>query len=112
MDTLLQDIRYAARTLRKSPGFTTLAALCLALGIGINTTIFSVVDSMMLRPFPFTDPDRIVAIYGTNPRQSITEAGISYLDYLDLRAQSRTLGQVAAWDWRSLTLNEGEEPER
>ena len=59
MDTLLQDLRYAARTLVKSPGFAALTIACLALGIGVNSTIFSVVDTVAIRPLPFHEPERL-----------------------------------------------------
>ena len=61
---LLQDVRYAWRSLTKTPGFTAIAVACLALGIGINTTIFSVVDGVMLQPYPYQDPDQIVVLNG------------------------------------------------
>ena len=62
MDTFLQDLRYAARTLVKNPGFAALTIACLALGIGVNSTIFSVVDTVAIRPLPVRDPDRLVSL--------------------------------------------------
>lgn len=90
MSTLLQDIRYAARTLRKNPGFGIIAVVCLALGIATNTTLFSCFNAMVLRPFPFADPDHLVALSDFNPRTGNRDA-ISYLNYLDWRDQSRSL---------------------
>jgi putative ABC transport system permease protein len=112
MDSLLQDVRFAVRTLRKSPGFTFLAVLCLALGIGVNTTIFSVVNAMLLRPFPFAEPERLVALLDTQVKNGIDDASLSYKNFVDWREQNSVFAQVAAYDWRSLTLSDGDEPER
>lgn len=114
METFAQDVRFAVRILLKSPGFTLVAVLCLALGIGANTTIFSLVNAVLLRPFPYADPDRIVALHGTRPASDVQRGGVSYLDYRDLREQSRSFSQIGAYDSRSLAFSgsTGEEPER
>ena len=104
---LLGDIRYAWRALTKTPGFTAIAVACLALGIGINTTIFSVVDGALLQPYPYPDAERIVVIDGRAPRLHINRAPISYPDFRDLRDENTTLGPVAAFGRRSLTISDG-----
>ena len=110
---LLQDVRYAWRSLTKTPGFTAIAVACLALGIGINTTIFSVVDGVMLQPYPYQDADGIVVINGRNQRLHVNRASISYLDYKDFRDQSTTVSSLAAFGRRSLTISDGaSEPAR
>ena len=112
MDSLIQDLRYSVRVLVKSPGFALVAVLCIAIGIGANTTIFSIVNAMLLRPFPFADPDRIVAVHETQVKNDIDSAGLSYLDFRDLREQSTSFSQTAAHTGRSLTFSGAEEPER
>src|SRR5689334_17142357 len=111
MDTLLQDIRYAGRTLRKNPAFTVIAVVCLALGIATNTTLFSCFNAIVLRPFPFEDPDRLVALWDFNPKNN-NRSGISYPNYLDWRDQSRSFTGIAAYSGRSVAITEGTEPVR
>ena len=109
----LKDVRYAVRTLLANPGFTALAILCLSLGIGVNATIFSVVDGVLLRPYPYPDADRLVVLSSANPRLGIDRTGLSYPDYKDWREQNKTLAGLAAFQPRSLTIADGSsEPER
>jgi putative ABC transport system permease protein len=110
---LLQDLRYAVRTLIANPGFTATAILCLSLGIGLNSAIFSVVDGVLLQPFPYPDADRIVILNSTNQRAGVNRAGLSWLDLRDVRDQTTTLASVAAFAGRTLTISDGtSEPER
>jgi putative ABC transport system permease protein len=110
---LSQDLRYAARTLIASPGFAATAVLCLSLGIGLNSAIFSVVDGVLLQPFPYPDADRIVILHSTNQRAGINRTGLSWLDVRDVREQATTLEAVAAFTGRTLTVSDGtSEPER
>jgi putative ABC transport system permease protein len=95
MDTLLRDIRYGIRSLLKRPGFTAIALIALALGIGANTAIFSLVNAVLLRPLPFAEPDRLVWAWG-NIRGGGNRASVSPLDFLDYRAQNTTFEQFAA----------------
>lgn len=93
-DTLRQDFRYAARTLRRSPGFTVVAALTLALGIGANTAIFSVVYGVLLEPLPYRDAGRLILLNETTPRVGVVS--VSYPNFLDWRAQSSQFSKMAA----------------
>ncbi len=90
----MQDLRYALRTLRKSPGFTAVALLTLALGIGANTAIFSVVYGVLLRPLPYKDASRLIVLNETTPR--VGTVSVSYPNFLDWRAQSRSFSEMAA----------------
>jgi putative ABC transport system permease protein len=113
MDTLLQDLRFSLRALRKSPAFTAIAVLCLALGIGVNSTMFSVVNATMLRPFPFADPDRLIFVRATHLADGHDNEGLSYPDFLDVKRRATTLADVGAFIWgRSLPFSDGTEPER
>jgi putative ABC transport system permease protein len=110
---LIQDIRYAVRTLLNNRGFTTVAIVCLALGIGVNVAIFSLVDGVLLKPFPFADGERIIALNSTNKRLGVGLAGISYLDLRDWREQTTTLSDIAGFQRRSLTISDNRmDPER
>src|SRR5688500_8848000 len=111
MDTFLQDVRYALRTLSRSRMFAVIAVACLALGIGVNTTIFSVVNAILLRPFDFREPERLVVLEELNT-QNGGRAGVAWPNLVDWRAQSTAFSDMAAVEGRSLTLANVEEPER
>jgi hypothetical protein len=96
MTNVLQDLRYAARALRKSPGFTAVAALWLALGVGANTAIFSVVNAVMLRPLPFAEPDELVRIWESNVERGWPTFATSHPNFLDWRAQAESFASLAA----------------
>jgi predicted permease len=95
MQTLLQDIRYGIRMLAKNPGFTVVAVLTLALGIGANTALFSVVNAVLLKALPFRQPDRLVALYQN--KVQFQRASISYPNFLDWQRQNRTFDSMAAF---------------
>jgi putative ABC transport system permease protein len=110
---LLQDLRYGLRGLWLSKGFATVAILCLGFGIGLNTTIFSIVDGVLLKPFPYADPDRIVVPLGTNQKAGISQGGVSYPDLKDWKAASSSFVAMAATSGRSIALADGgDEPAR
>jgi putative ABC transport system permease protein len=109
---LLQDIRYALRTLWRSKGFATVAILCLGLGIGLNTTIFSIVDGVLLKPFPYHDPERLVVL-GTRNLKRDEEASVSYADLRDWKEANSSFTTIAGVGYASLTISDGAgEPER
>ncbi len=94
---MLNDLRYALRTLRRSPGFAASAILALALGIGANTAVFSVVYAVLLKPLPYDQPDRLVRLYERNPAHGIERGDVSPGTFVDWRARSRTLAAVAVY---------------
>lgn len=109
---LLADVRYALRTLWHSKAFAFVAVICLGFGIGLNTTIFSIVDGILLKPFPYTEPDRLVVLSGTNPKAGIGQSGLSYLDLRDWEEASTSFVAMAATQGRSFAIADGGEPER
>src|ERR1700724_4518656 len=94
MAGLIQDVRYALRQLRKSPGFTAVAVVTLAFGIPANTAMFSVIDAVLVRALPFGAPDRLGWLNGKMPMTD--EAGVSPPDFRDYRASNRTFDRLAA----------------
>jgi putative ABC transport system permease protein len=114
MNTLFQDVRYGLRMLLKNKSFTAVAVLALALGIGANTAIFSLVNGVLLRPLPFPDAERIVYIEGKNPAAGITtESNISFLDFTDWSQQTDLFASTAAyWTGTANFGADGAEPER
>src|SRR5690348_4251387 len=98
MDALWQDIRYALRQSLKSPGFTALAVVSLALGIGANTAMFTVVEGVLLRPLPYVNAGHLVSIGPGGPRGTLTAfSSTSWLNYRDVRDQARSLAAVAGY---------------
>jgi putative ABC transport system permease protein len=105
MGTMTQDLKYGIRMLLKNPGFTAVAVLTLALGIGANTAIFSVVDGVLLRPLPFPEPERIFAVHQALPEKGIPKTGASYPNYLDWKQQSHSFEKLAAMRSTSMALS-------
>src|SRR5262245_33503741 len=96
METLLQDIRYGCRSLIKQPGFTVIAVVTLALGIGANTAIFRVVNAVLLRPLPYKNSDRIMTIWQTDARGGVAWEAVSPANFVDLRDRAQLFEAIAA----------------
>jgi len=105
---MLSDFRFALRTLAKSPAFSVAAILCLALGIGVNATIFSCVRALLLRPFPYRAPDELVAIGESNPKRGWHMNSVSYPNFRSWQAENRTLESVGLWTGSSYNLATGD----
>src|SRR5262245_18538586 len=112
MWSLFQDVRYGWRMLLKKPGFTIVAALALALGIGANSAIFSIINAILLKPLPFDNLDRIVALWEKVPSQGVERNEASVANYLDWRVQSNSFENLAIYTWWSANLGGIEPPER
>src|SRR5580693_5280988 len=113
-ETLLQDVRYGVRTMRRAPGFTLTAVLALALGIGANTAIFSVVNAVLLRPLPYDRPDRLMQVWHTPPQKSFPGMPIftvSPANFLDWRAQNHSYEGMAAYGFGRYTITGSGHPE-
>ncbi|MGQ0537312.1 MAG: ABC transporter permease [Gemmatimonadaceae bacterium] len=111
MNKLAQDLRSALRSVVKNPGFAAIVAGCVAIGIAVNTTIFSVVDAIMIRPFDFERPEQLVHLSEMQPRTGDTRS-TSYLNFQDWRSEARSFSAMAAFSFRGLAITDGEEPER
>jgi putative ABC transport system permease protein len=111
MDRLWQDIRYGARLLLRFPGVTAAALLALALGTGVNTALFSIVNAVLLQPLPFPEADELVQVWRTEP-PSLQFGSASYRRYVDWRAQNRVFEETGAWAPTAYTLTGREAPER
>ncbi|MHB8412547.1 MAG: ADOP family duplicated permease [Candidatus Acidiferrales bacterium] len=104
LETLVQDIRFALRMLRKSPGFTAVAVLTLALGIGANTAIFSVVNTVLLGQLPYKDPDRLAMIWGTNAQRGVRKTPVSPGDFVEWKQENAAFQDIAASSDDEVTL--------
>jgi len=109
-DEMFQDLRFGLQMMLKNPGFTFVAVITLALGIGANTAIFSVVNAALLRPLPYPQPEQLVLIEERN--RSMTGMSVSYPNFLDYREQNQVCERMAAFRWRGMDLTGGNEPER
>src|SRR6187399_2451443 len=104
---MMTDIRYGIRQLIKHPGFTIIAVLTLALGIGANTAIFSVVNAVLLKPLPFPAPEELVAIGAINPSEAISPPrlySLCFPDFADFREQNQSFSSMAVYRGRTLAL--------
>jgi putative ABC transport system permease protein len=111
MQTVWQDVRYGLRMLAKNPGFTLTVVLTLALGIGANTAIFSMVNAVLLRPLPYKDPDRLVMVWEQNLRRGWFENIVSGANFLDWKKQNDVFADMAAFESNFFTLTGGGKPE-
>src|ERR1044072_4938098 len=109
MDTFIQDLRYGFRTLLKNPGFTAIAIIALALGIGANTAIFSVVNAVLLRSLPYKDPDRLIVPATVKPG-AYDRGSVTYADVLDWQKEEQIFDSVAAFQPRSVDITGNGDP--
>lgn len=112
LDTALQDLRYGVRILARTPGFTAIVVFILALGIGANTAIFSVVNGVLLRPLPYPSPHQLLMVWGAFPGSGQNKLGLSQMEFVRLRSESKTLKQVAFYRNGIVTLTGRGEAER
>ena len=112
MESLFSDVRYALRNLLRRPGFTIIAVITLALGIGANTAIFSAINALLLKPLPFPELDRVVAVWDKLPSHGVLHNEVTFANYLDLKAQNHSFEQLALYRWWSPNLTGVEPPER
>jgi putative ABC transport system permease protein len=109
---LVQDIRFGFRTALKNKGITAIAVLCLAIGIGLNTMMFTVVDGVLIKPLPYRDPDQIIQLHTTHQRSGIRRGALSWLDLRDWKERAHAFSAMAGLQGRSFTLSDQGNPER
>jgi putative ABC transport system permease protein len=112
MERFFQNVRYALRNLRKRPVFSVIVVFTLALGIGANTAIFSVVDAVLLAPLPYSDPDKLVVLWAKNEKQNLTQQPVSYPNIVDLREASHVFERLSVVRGELFSLTDRDEPER
>ena len=112
MESLSRNVRYALRNLRKRPVFSLIVVFTLALGIGANTAIFSVVDAVLLAPLPYGDPDKLVVVWAKNEKQNLTQQPISYPNIVDLKQANHVFEHLSAVRGELFSLTDRDEPER
>lgn len=112
METFFKELRYGIRSLLKHPGFTAIAVVTLALGIGANTAMFSVINGVLLRPLPYHDPDRLVTIWEESPQRGMFQLPVSYANFRDWVDQNSVFEQISAYTFTNLNLTGAGEPVR
>src|SRR5262245_59199473 len=112
MESLFQNVRYALRNLRKRPGFSLIVVFTLALGIGANTAIFTVVDAVLLAPLPYADPDKLVVVWAKNEKQNLTQQPVSYPNIVDLKQANDVFENLSVVRGELFSLTDRDEPER
>src|SRR5215467_9884417 len=112
MESLFKDISYAFRNLHKRPVFSLIVIFTLALGIGANTAVFSVVHAVLLAPLPYGDPDKLVVVWAKNEKQHLTQQPVSYPNIVDLKQANDVFEQLSAVRGESFSLTDRDEPER
>ena len=111
IESLRQDLRYAIRTFLRAPGFTLLAILTTAIGVGASTAIFSIVNTVLLKPLPFADPDALVLVAQSNRQTRQSFGNLSPANFLDWRTRNHSFTAMAAFTGGSATLSSNERPE-
>src|SRR6266446_3151514 len=113
METLFRDVRYGVRSLLKRPAFTAIAVITLALGIGANTAIFSVVNGVLLRPLPYPEPDRLVMVYGISLQAAQGKTTpLCEADFLDWKSQNQVFESLAGFSTNRFNYTGGETPQQ
>src|SRR5687768_13914568 len=109
METLMQDIRFAIRTLAKAPMFTTLCVLCLSIGIGLNANIYSAVFAVFQRPFPFASPERLVTVQQHHNERGFDNVTMPWKAFKEVQRQATSFDEIAGYTFRSVTITDTDE---